>query len=136
MPFSGTGTGRRRHDAEGSGSLVMLGGPRLMLPAWMRWRFGERVCVICGESPTDSVSFPPEMWAVLGLAHSGPSWLVPTCTMHRRAATWPVRTALALADEHRAVMEGLPERVHQSGFWDDPRAIGEPDPVRPGGPPI
>ncbi len=81
---------------------------------WIRWRFGERICVVCGESPVESVEFPSPMMYEHGWAGEGPPWQVPVCGrfMHLRLALWPIRTQLALTDEHRDTLNGTPPRVY------------------------
>jgi hypothetical protein len=89
------------------------------LDAWIRWRFGERICVVCGAPPVESIEFPSPFFYELGWAGDGPTWWVPVCgrLLHRMSALWPVRTQIALADEHRATMEGQPPRTYQATLW-------------------
>jgi hypothetical protein len=107
------------------------------LSAWVRWRYGERVCVVCGEAPDGSVAFPPESWVAINLAAHGEPWLVPVCGRHHQRSLWPVRVALELADEHRAVLRGDPPRTLQVDLWDTPpplARIGADRRGPPGGP--
>lgn len=91
----------------------------LIAPAWMRWRYGERVCAVCGGDPVESISFPREYLVTAGLAHGADPWLVPVCGRHRRSSCWPTGVSLAMLDAHRDVSEGRAPFHHQGSFWDD-----------------
>jgi excisionase family DNA binding protein len=69
---------------------------------WMRWRRGERVCVVCGGSPSTSVDCPPPWLPPFNLASGAPAWKVPACERHARPSAWPMKTLLAICDEHGA----------------------------------
>jgi hypothetical protein len=95
---------------------------------WMRWRFGERVCVVCGDPPAGSIDFPPPWLTRHELHPRGLLWEVPVCLRHRRTTTWPVRVVLALEDEQASVSIGDGDRSELLGLWDWAASRADPPP--------
>lgn len=133
-----TASGSGLTAAHGSGPtpLVMSAAMLTTLPgqpviadaesSWLRWRRGDRVCVVCTAPPSASVPCPPPWLPPIGLASSADPWLVPVCPGHADIALWPGPTLLALCDEHRAVNDRHPGQLD---LWRPPTEA-EPVAVR------
>jgi hypothetical protein len=78
----------------------------------MGWRFGERICVVCGAPPCGSVDVPPAYWPEPFVL----VWRVPVCRAHLVFSHWPIRVQLMAVDEVAAVASSPPEHVEVIGL--------------------
>lgn len=99
-------------------STDMVGAVGHLVEPWARWRFGERVCVRCGDAPTSSLTFPYQGLVDIGLALDGNPWQVPVCDSHGNPRLWPIRLIVAMLREHEAVTRGRAPLTHEMTLWE------------------